>query len=152
MDSRPETYKHIQAVQSYLGDAIRNLMQRSERHDQSKLVSPEVEIFDEYTPKLASSDYMSDEYKANLAGMKPALDHHYLVNDHHPEHFPNRMAGMSLHALLEMICDWKAATQRHAHGDIRASIEMNQKRFGYSDELKQILLNTVDEMDLAEII
>lgn len=51
--------------------------------------------------------------------------------------------GMSLLDLVEMLCDWKAATLRHADGDIRRSIEINQKRFGYSDELKQIFLNTL---------
>jgi len=39
------------------------------------------------TPKLAGSTYGSEEYKAFLGQMKPALDHHYAVNDHHPEHF-----------------------------------------------------------------
>jgi len=51
--------------------------------------------------------------------------------------------GMSLLGLTEMLCDWKAATLRHNDGDIRKSIEINQKRFGYSDELKAILLNTL---------
>ena len=42
-----------------------------------------------------------------------------------------------------MLCDWKAATKRHATGDVIRSIEQNQERFGYSDEIKQIFLNTV---------
>jgi hypothetical protein len=50
---------------------------------------------------------------------------------------------MNLVDLLEMVCDWKAATLRHANGDIEKSLEINQKRFGYSDELKAILRNTV---------
>jgi hypothetical protein len=44
--------------------------------------------------------------------------------------------------------DWKAATLRHADGDILKSIEINQKRFGYSDDLKEIFKNTVKEMGL----
>lgn len=44
----------------------------------------------------------------------------------------------------------KAATLRHNNGDLRKSIEMNQRRFGYSDELKQILLNTAFELGLFE--
>ncbi len=101
-------------------------------------------MFDEYTPKLAASTYGSDEYKAFLAAMKPALDHHYAANSgHHPEGNPRGIQGMSLVDLTEMLCDWLAATRRHADGDIRRSIEINQKRFGYGDELKQILLNTL---------
>lgn len=53
---------------------------------------------------------------------------------------------MSLLDILQMLCDWKAATMRHNDGDILRSIEINQKRFGYTDELKRILLNTVREM------
>lgn len=143
MDSRPETYQHIQLVQRLLSVVIRDLMQRQERHDQSKLASPEVETFDEFTPKLKASTYGSDEYKSFLAAMEPALDHHYAANSHHPEHFPDGIKGMSLLDVLEMLVDWKAATTRHHDGDIRKSIEINQKRFGYSDELKQLLLNTV---------
>lgn len=51
---------------------------------------------------------------------------------------------MNLIDLLEMICDWKASSERHADGNIFNSIEVNQKRFGYSDDLKKILKNTAD--------
>jgi Family of unknown function (DUF5662) len=169
-DSRVETYQHIQIVQGLLSVVLTELIKRTIAHDQSKLASPEREVFDEYTPKLAGSTYGSDEYKRFLAGMKPALDHHYAVNSHHPEHFgvdvcvqcgakgdnactcggPKRasLTGMSLVDLLEMLCDWKAATLRHNDGDIRKSIEINQQRFGYSDELKQILLDTLPLIDI----
>jgi hypothetical protein len=145
-DSRPDTLKHIAEVQGFISVAISNLLARSACHDASKLESPEREVFDEMTPKLATSTYGSDQYKSFLAAMKPALDHHYAANDHHPEHFPDGIKGMSLLSLTEMLCDWKAATLRHNDGDIRRSIEINQKRFGYSDELKQILLNTLAEI------
>jgi hypothetical protein len=143
IDSRVATYEHIHEVRCRMARAIHDLIERQKDHDLSKLDSPEVEIFDEYTPKLAGSTYGSDEYRSYLAGMKPALDHHYAANSHHPEHFPDGIRGMSLLDLLEMLCDWKAATLRHRDGDIRRSIEINQGRFGYSDELKQILLNTL---------
>lgn len=143
MDSRVATYEHIQTVQRFMGTVLQDLMRRQREHDQSKLVSPEVEVFDEFTPKLATSTYGSEEYKSFLAAMKPALDHHYAANSHHPEHYPEGVKGMSLLDLVEMLCDWKAATMRHKDGDILKSIEFNQKRFGYSDELKQILLNTI---------
>jgi hypothetical protein len=81
--------------------------------------------------------------------MGEALKHHYAANSHHPEHYENGIAGMSLLDLIEMVCDWKAATERHADGDLLRSIEQNQDRFGYSDELKSILLATVAEMGLA---
>jgi hypothetical protein len=46
-----------------------------------------------------------------------------------------------------MLCDWKASSMRTRDGDIRRSVEMLQQRFGYSDELKRILSNTVDWLE-----
>jgi 16S rRNA C967 or C1407 C5-methylase (RsmB/RsmF family) len=142
-DSRPDTYKHIQVVQGLLGKVLRDFIRRSEEHDQSKLYTPEVEMFDEFTSKLATSTYGSDEYKSFLKALEPALAHHYANNSHHPEHYPDGIRGMNLLDVLEMLCDWKAATLRHNDGDIRKSIEINQGRFGYSDELKQLFYNTL---------
>jgi hypothetical protein len=48
-----------------------------------------------------------------------------------------------------MLCDWRAAALRHADGDIWKSIEINQKRFGYSDELKEIFKNTLVEIGIT---
>jgi hypothetical protein len=126
------------------------LVRRSRVHDLSKLESPEKEIFDEYTPKLKGSTYGSDEYFSFLREMKVALDHHYANNDHHPEFYENGIKDMNLLSLVEMLCDWIAATKRHADGDIRKSIEFNQTRFGYSDELKGFLLNTVNYLEKKE--
>lgn len=64
----------------------------------------------------------------------------------HLDTFPD-VSQMNLIDLMEMLCDWKAVTLRSPNGDIRRSIEENQKRFGYSDELKAILLNTVAEIE-----
>jgi hypothetical protein len=147
VDSRVQTYMHIHDVQQLLALVIGDLLGRQMVHDLSKLCDPEVSVFDEFTPKLAGTTYGSEEYKSFLVAMKPALDHHYAANSHHPEHYTNGIRGMSLLDLIEMLCDWKAATGRHADGDIRKSIEINQKRFGYSDELKQILLNTLPVLD-----
>jgi hypothetical protein len=141
--SRPETRRHIALVRSLIETVKDDLSRRQRDHDLSKLESPEVDVFDEYTPKLADTTYGSDEYRGYLAAMKPALDHHYAENSHHPEHYPDGIRGMSLPDLIEMLCDWKAATTRHKDGNIRRSVEVNQARFGYSDELKQIFLNTL---------
>lgn len=147
-DSRPDTWRHINTVQGLMIRVVGNLADRAIVHDQSKLESPEVEIFDEFTPKLKDSTYGSDEYKGFLSSMKTGLDHHYAVNSHHPEHYPNGILGMSLLDVIEMLCDWKAATMRHADGDLAKSIEINQSRFGYSDELKSILVNTAKELEM----
>lgn len=146
-DSEEDTRKHIAKVWE-LGEAVISVLDFNlTNHDDSKLNSPEKETFDEMTPKLAGTTYGSDIYKDYLKSMEVALDHHYFCNKHHPEHFENGIEGMSLMNVLEMLIDWKAATLRHDDGDIMKSIELNQGRFGYSNDLKQIFINTVKEME-----
>lgn len=147
-DCRKDTVEHINQVRKCLNRVIVELEERGRVHDKSKLESPEIEIFTEYTPKLASSTYGSDEYHDNLKGMQQALNHHYENNSHHPEHYEDGIRGMDLLDVIEMFCDWKAATLRHNDGDINKSIEINKKRFGYSDDLEQIFKNSVKLFDV----
>jgi len=139
-DSRKDTQEHITKVGEFLTKLQVKLEERKRSHDHSKLKDPEKAIFDEFTPKLKSCTYGSNEYKRYLESMKIALDHHYAENRHHPEHFENGIQDMNIVDICEMIADWKAASLRQADGDIIKSIEINQKRFGYSDELKSILI------------
>lgn len=193
--SNADTRKHQMRVMNLLCEVARELLVRGRTHDDSKLKEPEKSIFDEFTPKLKGSTYGSEEYKGFLASMKPALDHHYAHNRHHPEHFcwqcaicggvfsseeapevdwgdqkhrfcPRCMPhdnssvvweaellhrsdggieGMTLIDLIEMLCDWKAASERHADGDVIKSIEINTGRFQIGDHLRMILLNTAKE-------
>lgn len=191
-DSRPDTLKHIERVQDLLRAVRMDLIVRANAHDASKLEAPELEGFNEWTPKLKALTYGSPEYKAALDGLGVALKHHYAANSHHPEHYPWRcpvccwqgktedarpcpsdsprlycphccgvgmiyeselmfepergVAGMSLLDLIEMFCDWKAATERHADGDLAKSIEINAKRFKLDPQLVSILLNTKREL------
>jgi hypothetical protein len=41
-----------------------------------------------------------------------------------------------------MFFDWKAATERHADGNIMQSIEINKGRFELSEQLCDIMRNT----------
>jgi hypothetical protein len=137
-----ETMLHIQKVQHFLNRVVHELLRRSEAHDRSKLDHPEVKLFTEYTPRLAGSTYGSPEYEEFRKALGPALAHHYAHNRHHPEHFKNGVEDMSLIDLIEMFCDWKAATLRHNDGNIRKSIEKNAERFHLSGQLVRILENT----------
>lgn len=141
-----ETIKHIHRVRHFLCLMIVELDRRAREHDQSKLESPEAEIFGEYTPELAKCEYMSPEYKVTMEHVRPAVENHYAKNRHHPEHWPNGLNDMTLCDLLEMLCDWKAATERNKNGNIRTSIEKNTTRYGMSEQLAQIMQNTVREM------
>jgi len=148
-DSRPETYEHIAMVRYYLLDLAMELLARAHIHDQSKLESPEVEVFDEFTPKLKDATYGSAEYQEHLTAMGDGLRHHYACNPHHPEHHERGIHGMDLLDLIEMLCDWKAATLRHADGDLGKSISLNRARFEYGDEIEGLLRNTAERFTPA---
>lgn len=146
-ECKVETIKHIEKVRQYLRIMTDRLTTRGVMHDKTKLESPEVELFTEYTPRLAETQYGSDEYKECLAGLKPALDHHYANSRHHPEHFSKGINDMNLVDIVEMLCDWKAASERQQDGNLLKSIEQNAQRFGYDDQLKQIFINTAKMLD-----
>jgi len=149
-ECRVETQKHIDKVRKYIRFFTDKLTSRGENHDASKMETPEVELFAEHTERLSEIEYGSEEYKKELDALKPALEHHYAVNRHHPEHFPNGINGMNLVDLVELIADWKASSERHNNGNLLKSIEINAKRFNIDDQLTQILLNTARMMDEHE--
>lgn len=174
-DSKGDTLEHIRTVQTFIDAIIRQLMDRAKYHDASKLETPEKEYFDVWTPKLSGVTYGSDEYRDMLDKMRPAIDHHQKTNRHHPEYFEyyecngcftkfhsavnvcnvcgysqfttrGSVEDMNLIDLIEMLCDWKAATMRHKDGDIRKSLEINQKRFDIPPFLVGILEKTLSRM------
>lgn len=198
-DSTNDTKAHIQRVAHLLEQMRSRLLERAQKHDQSKLQEPEKSTFDYATPRLKGSTYGSEEYRGFLSELKPALDHHYAANSHHPEHYPWRCAccdrsfsneqapesertagvdgethrfcpecckggsviweaellydptrgvyGMTLMDLVEMFCDWKAATERHADGSLEKSIQINRERFHLTRPLTDILENTRKELN-----
>lgn len=142
-----DTMRHIERLRNLLNVAVKGLLNRGEEHDQTKLEHPEVELFTEMTPVLAGLTYGTEEYKEACDKLGPALAHHYANNRHHPEHHKRGIRDMTLLDLVEMFCDWKAASERHHDGNIRKSIEINGKRFNMPIELIEIFENTVDEID-----
>ena len=139
-----DTWSHIHRVRELLSLVIIELIHRQNDHDLSKLESPEVELFTRFTDKLANTTFNSEEYNSCKLAMKPALDHHYANNRHHPEFYKNGVDDMSLIDLIEMFVDWAAASERHNNGNLRKSIEINANRFSISPQLVQIFENTME--------
>jgi hypothetical protein len=144
-DSREDTEKHIRRVNEYMTIIFRDIQRRGLLHDMSKLEPLEKEGYDKFTPFLKKYTFGSKEYFETTRKMKPILEHHYMKNRHHPEHFPDGIKGMNLVDLVELISDWKAASERDPNGDVMRGIDINAKRFNISDDLVQILKNTVKE-------
>lgn len=145
-DSAPDTKKHINRVQTEIEHFTDRLKFRAMLHDKSKLTPIEKETFDEVTPLLKNLTYGSEEYTEQMNKMKTALDHHYTSNSHQPEHYAKGVRGMNLVDIVEMVCDWKAASERHTDGNFLDSIKHNKERFNISDDLYDILYNTGEMM------
>src|SRR6185369_15364503 len=111
-DSTSDTLQHSLRVAELMGELIKELLDRSVRHDLSKTREPERAVYDNFVPQLRTTTYGSAEHRTLVDAMGEGLRHHYAHNRHHPEHFADGINGMTLVDLLEMLADWKAATER----------------------------------------
>lgn len=144
--SQADTLDHIRKVQGALQEVTSNLTIRAVYHDASKLMEPERTGYARLVANLADIRYGTPAYRAVLDEARPVIDHHYAHNTHHPEHYPDGIAGMSLLDIVEMFCDWYAAGKRTKEGSLKQSLEVNRARFGADSTLAQIFENTRREM------
>lgn len=154
-----QIYEHIRKVNTNLIHVAQQLLERAENHDADKLEINNLIKWREYIPELEDAEkqygYASPEYKRVLEHMKPLIEKHCQSNDHHPEFFEKGInaetedkgiIGMSLMQLIEMFCDWKAASERYPNGNLERSIRINAAKYNLSYDLTQVLLNTVGEI------
>lgn len=133
---------HIKNVQKKLNKLAIELIARGQVHDESKLNSPEAEIFGN-APDLSTMEYGSPEYTEGLKVIDEALQHHYANNRHHPQFFKNGINDMHILDIIEMLCDWADSCKRNKNGNLRQSIEHNANRFGISPQLVKIMENSI---------
>ena len=151
-DSRASSMMHIGQVRLYLrNDVVSNFLLRAEVHDKSSLEDPEKSFYDKWRPILSSMQYNSPEYLEAIEQLRPAIQHHYDNNSHHPEHYPNGIDGMSLFDVMEMLIDWKAAIDRKgSDAKVLTNFEETCKRFSISPQLASVIKNTVAELGWLE--
>lgn len=120
-----------------------DLFTRAAIHDNSKFEPEEFELYEQVFSELQKYAYGSPELKAVYKQLGPALQHHLKVNRHHPEWHENGINGMNLIDVLEMVCDWLAASKRSQTG-IAKGLEINKERYGIDDQLFEIIKHTVE--------
>lgn len=141
-DSTVDALKHIENIKKVAKPVLDDLNSRIENHDQSKLEEPERSCYDEMIPQLKTAKYGTKEYYNIRAAMfNRGLKHHYKENRHHPEHFKNGIREMNLVDMLEMMCDWYAASMTSDTG-FETGFEQNCDRFKIDGSLKEVLWNT----------
>ena len=138
---REDTVAHIHRVREIMSLIGHQLQERAENHDLWKLSEKELPYFTK-AKKLKGMTYGTEEYKEALKDLDKALPHHYSKYRHHPEFHENGIDDMTLVDLVEMSCDWLAASERHADGNIFDSINHNKKRFKMSKRLCRVFWNT----------
>lgn len=145
-----ETMKHIQIVQKFLHVYIRGLLDRAEKHDQSKLGPPEVAAFTENTGQLAGSTYGSEEYEGFRKRMGQALDHHYAKNRHHPEHWPE-VTGPEVEQLQ---CDIARLEWMQSQAHLAATIDgpVLARTISRMKASLATMTSSINRMDLVDIL
>ncbi len=140
--------QHKRLVASYIERVASDLFKRAIEHDNTKFMPEEFDAYEEALPKFEQTTYGSEAYKQVCRDIKPAIQHHITSNRHHPEYFGEAgINGMTLIDLIEMVCDWIAASQRtEKSNDIYQGLEINKERFHIDDQLFQIIKNTVDSL------
>lgn len=142
-----EAYQHIMRVAHLLNEFSMTLINRGMAHDASKFDDEEIVPLSEMKRiiedegEVAYGSVTDDARKAMLRGM---TDHHYKRNSHHPEHYESGVDGMTLFDLVEMFCDWKAASERHG----RPHMGLNKacERYEVSRQLQRVMENTAREL------
>jgi hypothetical protein len=139
---------HIREVQSEMANVTSAFVKRMARHDQSKYSTQESALIQQKAI-LDSLPYNTPEYHESLTQIKSAVQAHYEVNSHHPEHYPNGVTGMSLLDMLEMISDWRVAAEMNG-SELMESFDKCVGRFHISPDIRQVLLNTYVELGWIE--
>jgi hypothetical protein len=137
------TTAHIERVFQLMRQFATEIKIRGYSHDKSKFDPIEAGPLQEMQnliDKEGPAPYGTDEYRRRTALLGPMLEHHYANNSHHPEHFDNGVAGMTLVDLVEMFCDWKAASERGQEDAMNLSYSI--EKYKIDPMLASILINT----------
>lgn len=110
---------------------------RALTHDLSKFGLLESKGYSQVVGLARKYKYNSKEYNKLMSKINPYLLEHYKKNDHHPQ--GRKINNMGIYALIEMVCDWKAATKRSRIRNIDDSFIQNKKKFNINKQLYRLL-------------
>lgn len=136
--------QHRETVKERLLFLADELYKRAYHHDDSKLQLPELQwlIDMDKEPRYA---YGTPEYFDKMKRWDKFFKSHYRNNRHHPDHFPNGVNDMNLADLCEYIVDI-ISYYKELHVNVALdTVNKQQQRFGFDEQLSQILKNTLIE-------
>lgn len=118
-----------------------------ESHDDSKFNLDELREAVRNSNKLKGLTYGSPEFEDKLQEIIDEGVLHYERNSHHIEGNTNGVSDMDLIDLLVALCDWISACENYG-GSIYESISIAQRRFNMSDEVVNLLNNTIKRLSV----
>ena len=150
-----DTRKHQQMVAELLISFAQKLLTRAVKHDASKLKEPERSCYIEpvYALNTEEVPYGSERYEEICKKMGVGWDHHKAINDHHIEFFEpysiqtlnDPFRSLNLFALVEMLADWIAASQRRGNHPADA-LKFLKEKHPIDEQLEAIIRNTLEIM------
>lgn len=144
--SKESTLEHIRRVNQLLIGCSKEMLDRAVKHDATKIVEPELSGFNHLDPDFRKLPYGSPEYFniVNKPEVQRAIAHHHKHNSHHPEHYEEGIMDMNLFDIIEMLCDWKAASERNTsdNNKFEQHLEYNYKRYKIPIDIQIIIHNT----------
>lgn len=123
----------------------RELFARARNHDNSAMGSPEVEVYRRYFDNYMEFRPGDPRREEVIANMAPAIGHHFLANDHHPEHFDKGLDDMDLIQITHFLADMMSCSEQE-QVDIYELLEMARNRYSMSDQMYHILCNSVKKI------
>lgn len=142
-----DVWKHRHLVAELMVKASIILLGAGVVHDASKLTDKERPYYEKPVWALNHSgvEYGSPEYKRLTAQMGQGWEHHKAANAHHPEFYgqePEALSMMNMFEMIEMLCDWIAASKRKGNDPAQA-MKFLKEKYPVSEQLEKILLNTL---------
>lgn len=140
---------HRTRVAQIMLQLAHELERRAHDHDLSKFFPDEFFGFCELEAKRGGKkeEYGSKSYEAGVKSDVVTL--HVERNDHHLDHSPTGLNGMSFCQITEMLCDWEAARQeRDTETDMDKTWDTRQNRFGLTDYQTKFLTDLWDAIKI----
>ncbi len=137
---------HNRFVASLLVELANALEKRAIVHDASKFSVDEFAGFVHINRIAREHEYGSPEYMASIVETD-AVALHYSRNPHHPEHYPNGIDDMTLLDIIEMVADWKAASETYGQTSLEDALAVHVERFGLRDEHLYFIRLIIEAME-----
>ncbi len=142
------TIAHKESIARYMAKFSAELAYRAAIHDNSKFQKDELEGYSECADEFNTHPFDSAAERLLREKLTKVMSLHRTRNRHHPEYFENGIDDMNLIDLIEMISDWKSASERAPGDSVRKGLPIMKDKYNISPQLLKILENTFRDFNM----